>query len=394
MNAITSTRHNSYPMTTNDDTYNIPGDYDDVMSVEEPSPRGQTSVSSDVSVSEDVAHTSLRPRLKSIDSNVVEEKFYDHPRQDPSDDSMLEHERENQNVLTSPNKVAPIAPLAKCDGADKTSRIPLSHLALFCSTVKTIEATLTEAHMRQGFEEEVSRLQVFDEAEYEVMPPVSNSALLSDLKNKMLSGGDSEAALSKLPPKKRMIIEEPKPSPVRSRKKNGIPDKRKGVSKQKSRSKSVGASTVLRPFKCVLCSSSFDREGHLRVHILAVHEKKRPFSCPLCEACFGHSSSLLRHMRTVHNANPDVGTGRLPSNFRGSPVSRVTVPKGTFRNGSQSRGGRQKPYRCNLCRASFGRQSMLKQHKTRKHADEDDIEDHDEDDTHGELEDGRSGDQM
>ena len=75
--------------------------------------------------------------------------------------------------------------------------------------------------------------------------------------------------------------------------------------------------SAARPFKCHKCPSSFDREGHLRVHILAVHEKKRPFVCQVCDASFGHSSSLLRHVRTVHQASPAIGSGRL-SHSRGS----------------------------------------------------------------------------
>lgn len=77
-----------------------------------------------------------------------------------------------------------------------------------------------------------------------------------------------------------------------------------------------------RPFKCVQCPSSFDREGHLRVHVLAVHEKQRPFVCQVCEAAFGHSSSLLRHVRTVHQAGPEA-----PRHFRCSacPVSFTRV---------------------------------------------------------------------
>lgn len=77
-----------------------------------------------------------------------------------------------------------------------------------------------------------------------------------------------------------------------------------------------------RPFKCVQCPSSFDREGHLRVHVLAVHEKQRPFVCQVCEAAFGHSSSLLRHVRTVHQTGPEA-----PCHFRCSacPVAFTRV---------------------------------------------------------------------
>lgn len=125
-------------------------------------------------------------------------------------------------------------------------------------------------------------------------------------------------------------------------------------------------SSALRPYKCKICPSSFDREGHLRVHILAVHEKKRPFVCQLCDASFGHSSSLLRHVRTVHQASPVDGSRRIAylsrhavksqdSNLSMSDLDEELYPE----DGNH--------FRCSACRKTFNKVSLLNRHVAKKH---------------------------
>ena len=62
----------------------------------------------------------------------------------------------------------------------------------------------------------------------------------------------------------------------------------------------------LRPFKCDLCSSRFERRGHLESHVETVHHHMRPHNCTResCPKTFGHRSSLSRHIRNVHD-NPN-----------------------------------------------------------------------------------------
>ena len=94
-----------------------------------------------------------------------------------------------------------------------------------------------------------------------------------------------------------------------------------------------------RPFRCAQCTSSFDREGHLRVHILAVHEKKRPFVCRVCDSAFGHSSSLLRHVRTVHQ----------------EATQHSTIS------------GADRHFRCSVCSTAFSRVAQLNRHVASQH---------------------------
>lgn len=126
-------------------------------------------------------------------------------------------------------------------------------------------------------------------------------------------------------------------------------------------------STVSRPFRCHKCPSSFDRDGHLRVHILAVHEKKRPFVCQVCDASFGHSSSLLRHVRTVHQATPAVGGGRhhVPSRSGSKSSESGTTKSEDLCDGLEDEG--EKHFRCSACGQAFHRVALLNRHVANKH---------------------------
>lgn len=122
--------------------------------------------------------------------------------------------------------------------------------------------------------------------------------------------------------------------------------------------------SAARPFRCSKCPSSFDREGHLRVHILAVHEKKRPFVCQVCDSSFGHSSSLLRHVRTVHQASPAVG----PGNGSGSGASgRTESSGGRSRDSNAAAKEEERHFRCSACALLFNRVAELNRHVAKSH---------------------------
>ncbi|PXF40222.1 hypothetical protein BWQ96_10060 [Gracilariopsis chorda] len=128
--------------------------------------------------------------------------------------------------------------------------------------------------------------------------------------------------------------------------------------------RSTSRSSAARPFKCTRCPSSFDRDGHLRVHILAVHEKKRPFVCQVCDASFGHSSSLLRHVRTVHQASPAIGSGKSGSrNGNRNSDSRVHSDD----NDEDEIDDSKKHFRCSVCAQAFDRVALLNRHVANKH---------------------------
>ncbi len=39
-----------------------------------------------------------------------------------------------------------------------------------------------------------------------------------------------------------------------------------------------------KPFKCDVCSTSFDRKGHLNLHVATVHEGKKQYQCDICQS--------------------------------------------------------------------------------------------------------------
>lgn len=98
------------------------------------------------------------------------------------------------------------------------------------------------------------------------------------------------------------------------RKNASLKVKGNGILKQTFRSKKAEVATQIRPFRCQICLSTFNRNLHLREHIGSVHEKKRPFKCEDCDACFGHNSSLQRHRRNVHRKGTDKTTMRTRNN--------------------------------------------------------------------------------
>ena len=56
----------------------------------------------------------------------------------------------------------------------------------------------------------------------------------------------------------------------------------------------------IKPFICTTCGAGFSRNGNLKCHMEAVHEKKRNFSCKIlgCEKQFYGKKEFLRHYST------------------------------------------------------------------------------------------------
>ena len=56
------------------------------------------------------------------------------------------------------------------------------------------------------------------------------------------------------------------------------------------------------PSKCSLCDRYFTTKAQVKVHILAVHEKKRPYACELCNLSFAQTAHLKTHMKGKHRS--------------------------------------------------------------------------------------------
>ncbi|CDF32132.1 unnamed protein product [Chondrus crispus] len=164
-------------------------------------------------------------------------------------------------------------------------------------------------------------------------------------------------------PSKTILAEVGKQKRVKS---TSVSNGKHGSRRSNSDRRASGSSTA-RPYKCTKCPSSFDREGHLRVHILAVHEKKRPFVCQVCDASFGHSSSLLRHVRTVHQASPAVGSGKTCMSSRNNLYSSDSATTKSEIICDDAQDDSEKHFRCSACRMAFNRVALLNRHVAEKH---------------------------
>ncbi|KAJ9596020.1 hypothetical protein L9F63_012753, partial [Diploptera punctata] len=57
------------------------------------------------------------------------------------------------------------------------------------------------------------------------------------------------------------------------------------------------------PFKCSICSKTFNRKDHLNIHLRS-HNNYKPFTCSFCSKSFTGKSNLNVHLRLHNNERP------------------------------------------------------------------------------------------
>lgn len=235
----------------------------------------------------------------------------------------------------------------------KHQNVPESHVQLFLSSV----ATITARELAGSKKSLVAKEEVDSDHKERQTPVEGNSVINSGSSNDMGRQMPIHER-SKSPNKKEATLFKRTAASASRRFRDGL---------EKKTSKAT--MSPARPFKCTRCPSSFDRQGHLHVHILAVHEKQKPFSCDLCCSSFGHSSSLLRHMRTVHQAKPPIGSGRFGSKFRNGQRN-SSSGSSSSESCDSSKSDEEyysKHFRCSVCRQTFRRVALLNRHVALRH---------------------------
>ncbi|KAL4240680.1 hypothetical protein ACF0H5_001471 [Mactra antiquata] len=61
-----------------------------------------------------------------------------------------------------------------------------------------------------------------------------------------------------------------------------------------------------RPYKCDICSKSFNDRSNLKNHKL-IHSESKPFSCSVCDRGFVQKRGLTKHLQSSHNCSKSYG---------------------------------------------------------------------------------------
>jgi KRAB domain-containing zinc finger protein len=104
----------------------------------------------------------------------------------------------------------------------------------------------------------------------------------------------------------------------------------------------------VKPYNCTTCGKSFSQKGHLREHIVTVHEGKKRFKCSSCDVSFKQRHSLKKHIcidKIQENSNQ---------------VFNCTFCDTSFKNDMNLKSHQcdknhegKKLYDCNFCDATF-----------------------------------------
>ncbi|XP_043566177.1 zinc finger protein 64 [Chiloscyllium plagiosum] len=106
-----------------------------------------------------------------------------------------------------------------------------------------------------------------------------------------------------------------------------------------------------KPIKCLQCSYSCASKGSLKVHE-RIHSEDRPFRCKFCSFDSKQRSNLLMHLKKHHIGKDKLSAGKKDVDGQKQGSSRLVVKLDA-----------KKPFKCDMCDASFVREDSLRSHK-------------------------------
>uniref|UniRef100_UPI00398F8A11 zinc finger protein 64 isoform X2 n=1 Tax=Pristiophorus japonicus TaxID=55135 RepID=UPI00398F8A11 len=106
-----------------------------------------------------------------------------------------------------------------------------------------------------------------------------------------------------------------------------------------------------KPIRCLHCTYSCSSKGSLKVHE-RIHCEDRPFRCKFCSFDSKQRSNLLMHLKKHHKGKDKLSSGKKDVDGQKQGSSRLVVKLDA-----------KKPFRCDMCEASFVREDSLRSHK-------------------------------
>ncbi|CAD5124635.1 DgyrCDS12903 [Dimorphilus gyrociliatus] len=137
-------------------------------------------------------------------------------------------------------------------------------------------------------------------------------------------------------------------------------------------------------YQCTDCGKCFDKSSLLKRHKV-VHNSSKPFLCSFCDSAFKWRNNALRHERIVHGEKKKTRFQAISESSNFAQSSNTNKSRGSAVRTSLERNrvglklseaalnkrkricNPERPFMCNICKASFTWKSNLYRHKRFQH---------------------------